>query len=152
MFHKIFLILLISWINFNVFANNNRIIIASTTSTYDTGLLDYVNKEFEKKFNIKVHVLSMGTGQAIRIAKNGDVDVLLVHDTLEEEKFIKEGYGKTRHNLMYNDYVIVGPKTDNENCDSIKETLLKIMNNKLIFERFYLCDHGPSRHRNFDCH
>ena len=82
MFHKIFLILFISLINFNIFADNNRIIIASTTSTYDTGLLDYVNKEFEKKFNIKVHILSLGTGQAIKMAENGDADILLVHDTL----------------------------------------------------------------------
>jgi tungstate transport system substrate-binding protein len=133
MFHKIFIIFFINLINLNVLADNNRIIIASTTSAYDSGLVDYINKEFEKKFNIYVHVLALGTGQAIRIAKNGDADVLLVHDTLEEKKFIKEGYGKTRHDLMYNDYVIVGPKTDNEKCDSIKETLLKIMNNKLIF-------------------
>jgi len=133
MFHKIFLIFIISLINLNILADNNRIIMASTTSAYDSGLIDYINKEFKKKFNINVHVLALGTGQAIKIAKNGDADVLLVHDTLEEKKFIKEGYGKIRHNLMYNDYVIVGPKTDNEKCVSIKETLLKIMNNKLIF-------------------
>ena len=133
MFHKIFLILFISLINFNIIADNNRIIIASTTSTYDSGLLDYVNKEFEKKFNIEVHVLSLGTGQAIRIAKNGDADILLVHDTLSEIDFIKEGYGNIRHNLMYNDYVIVGPKTDNDKCDSIDKTLLKIINNEYIF-------------------
>ena len=133
MFHKIFLILFISLINCNIFADNNRIIIASTTSAYDSGLIDYVNKEFEKKFNIKVHVLALGTGQAIRIAKNGDADVLLVHDTLSEIEFIKEGYGNTRHNLMYNDYVIVGPKTDNDRCDSIEKTLLKIINSEFIF-------------------
>ena len=92
MFHKIFLILLINLANFNIFADNNRIIIASTTSVYDSGLIDYVNKEFEKKYNINVHVLTLGTGQAIRIAKNGDVDVLLVHDTLSEIEIIKEGY------------------------------------------------------------
>ena len=133
MFHKIFLILFISVINSNVLADNNRIIIASTTSVYDSGLIDYVNKKFEKKFNISVHVLALGTGQAIRIAKNGDVDILLVHDTLSEKEFIKEGYGKTRHNLMYNDYVIVGPKTDNDKCDSIKKTLLKIIYKEFIF-------------------
>ena len=133
MFHKIFTILFISLINFNIFADHNRIIIASTTSAYDSGLIDYVNKEFEKKFNIKVHVLALGTGQAIRIAKNGDADILLVHDTLSEIEFIKEGYGNTRHNLMYNDYVIVGPKTDNDRCDSIEKTLLKIINSEFIF-------------------
>ena len=133
MFHKIFLILFISLINFNIFADNNRIIIASTTSAYDSGLLEYINNEFEMKFNIKVHVLALGTGQAIRIAKNGDADILLVHDTLSEIEFIKEGYGNTRHNLMYNDYVIVGPKTDNDRCDSIEKTLLKIINSEFIF-------------------
>ena len=133
MFHKIFLILFISLINFNIFADNNRIIIASTTSAYDSGLLEYINNEFEMKFNIKVHVLALGTGQAIRIAKNGDADILLVHDTFSEIEFIKEGYGNTRHNLMYNDYVIVGPKTDNDRCDSIEKTLLKIINSEFIF-------------------
>ena len=133
MFLKIFLILLISLINFNIFADNNRIIIASTTSAYDSGLLDYVNKEFEKKFNIMVHVLALGTGQAIRLAKNGDADILLVHDTLSEIEFIKKGFGNTRHNLMYNNYLIVGPKTDKDKCDSINKTLLKIIDNKFIF-------------------
>ena len=133
MFHKIFLIIFINLINFNVFGDNNRIIIASTTSAYDSGLMNYVNKEFEKKFNIDVHVLALGTGQAIRIAKNGDADVLLVHDTLSEIEFIKEGYGNERYDLMYNDYVIIGPKKDNEKCDSIEKTLLKIINNEFIF-------------------
>ena len=141
MFHKIFLILFISLINFNIFADNNRIIIASTTSAYDSGLIDYVNKEFEKKFNIKVHVLTLGTGQAIRIAKNGDADVLLVHDTLSEIEFIKEGYGNTRHNLMYNDYVIVGPKTDNDRCDSIEKTFLK---KGVVFNQIIYCPFHPN--------
>jgi tungstate transport system substrate-binding protein len=133
MFHKIFLIILINLVNLNVFADNNRIIIASTTSAYDSGLMDYVNKEFEKKFNINVNVLALGTGQAIRIAKNGDADILLVHDTLSEIEFIKEGYGYKRYDLMYNDYVIIGPKKDNDKCNSIEKTLSKIINNEYIF-------------------
>ena len=133
MFHKISLIFFISLVNFNISADNNRIIIASTTSAYDSGLLEYVNNEFEMKFNIKVHVLALGTGQAIRIAKNGDADILLVHDTHSENKFIKEGYGNKRYDLMYNDYVIVGPKTDNEKCNSIEKTLLKIINKEFVF-------------------
>ena len=133
MFYKIFLILFINLINFNIFAVNNRIIIASSTSAYDSGLLEYINKEFEKQFNINVHVLSLGTGQAIRIAENGDADILLVHDTPAEIDFIKNGYGTIRHNLMYNHYVIVGPKIDNDKCYSISNTLSKIKNNKFIF-------------------
>ena len=88
-------------------------------------LLDYINNEFEKKFNIKIHVLSLGTGQAITLAKNGDADILLVHDTLSELEFVKNGYGIKRHKLMYNDYLIVGPKNDNDICDSIEKKLLE---------------------------
>ena len=120
-------------INPDIFAENNRIIIASTTSTNDTGLLDYINNEFEKKFNFKIHVLSLGTGQAITLAKKGDADILLVHDTLSELEFVKNGYGIKRHKLMYNDYILVGPKYDKENCKSIEQKLLKIKKNELLF-------------------
>ena len=92
MFNKILIIIFLCLINSDTFAENNRIIIASTTSTNDTGLLDYINNEFEKKFNFKIHVLSLGTGQAITLAKNGDADILLVHDTSSELEFIKNGY------------------------------------------------------------
>ena len=107
--------------------------MASTTSTNDTGLLEYINNEFEKKYNINIHVLSLGSGQAISLAKNGDVDLLLVHDPPAELEFIKNDYGIKRHKLMYNDYILVGPKNDNDDCKSIEKKLLKIKNNKLIF-------------------
>ena len=137
---EFYIIFFISLINTNVLAENNRIIIASTTSAYDSGLLEYVNNEFEMKFDIKVHVLALGTGQAIKIAKNGDADILLVHDTLSEIDFIKEGYGNERYNLMYNDYVIVGPKTDNDKCDSIANILLNNPLNCACLETTFL---GP---------
>ena len=133
MFNKILIIIFLCLVNSNTFAENNRIIIASTTSTNDTGLLDYINNEFEKKFNFKIHVLSLGTGQAITLAKKGDADILLVHDTLSELEFVKNGYGKKRYKLMYNDYLIVGPKNDDDICDSVEKKLLKIKNKKLIF-------------------
>ena len=99
MFNKLIIIIFLSLINSNIFAENSRIIMASTTSTNDTGLLEYINNEFEKKYNINIHVLSLGSGQAISLAKNGDVDLLLVHDPPAEQEFIKNGYGIKIHKL-----------------------------------------------------
>ena len=123
MFHKIFIIFFISLINTNVLAENNRIIIASTTSAYDSGLLEYINNEFEMKFNIKVHVLALGTGQAIRWAADGNAELLLVHHTPSELEFMNKGYGEMRYNLMYNDFVLVGPINDNKTCTSVLSKL-----------------------------
>ena len=126
-------IIFIFCINLNLNAETGRIIIATTTSTYDSGLLNYINPIFEKKYNIKVHSISVGTGQAIRIAKNGDADILLVHHKDSEISFIKNEYGIKRYELMYNDYLIVGPKNDNNNCDSIEKKLVNIRAKKLNF-------------------
>ena len=133
MFYKILLVFFLNLITLNLYAENNKIILASTSSTYDTGLLEYINKKFEKSFNIDVHVIVLGTGQAIKVAKNGDADILLVHHTISELEFVKNGYGIKRHKLMYNDYIIVGPKFDNDKCETIEQTLQKIKNNKLLF-------------------
>ncbi len=111
----------------------NFITIASTTSTHDTGLLKHINKVFTDKFKVNVKVLSLGTGQAIRIAKDGNVDILLVHHTPSELAFMNNGHGKIRYNLMYNDFVLVGPKEDNKNCESISSKFRYIANNKLKF-------------------
>ena len=96
-------------------------------------MLKSINKEFTKKYSIKVNVLALGTGQAIRVAKDGNVEILLVHHTPSEMKFMTEGYGNIRHNLMYNDYVLVGPKTDINECFSIEDKLFDIKNNRLNF-------------------
>ncbi len=114
-------------------AENENISIASTTSTHDTGLLKYINKNFTKEFNINVKVLSLGTGQAIKVAKDGNVEILLVHHLPSELEFMNNGFGLLRHNLMYNDFVLIGPKKDNKNCKSIEKKLDEISNNKLIF-------------------
>ncbi len=126
----IFIILLI---NLKLYGIENRIIIASTTSTYDSGLLNEINKKFEAKFNIKVHVLSLGTGQAIRTAKDGNVEVLIVHHKPSEIKFMEDGYGSKRYEIMYNDYVIVGPKDDNNECSSIQSKFENIYSAKKLF-------------------
>ena len=88
------------------------ITVASTTSTQNSGLFDYILPLFKKKTGIEVRVVAVGTGQAIRLARNGDADILLVHHRPSEEKFVAEGFGVKRFDVMYNDFVIAGPKDD----------------------------------------
>ena len=130
---KILIYITILFNNCNIYANESVITIASTTSTHDSGLLKEINKTFYDKYKIRVNVISLGTGQAIKIAKDGNVELLLVHHTPSELAFMDQGYGKIRHNLMYNDFILIGPKTDKNGCFSIEEKLLEIKNNKLYF-------------------
>ena len=88
------------------------ITVASTTSTQNAGLFDHLLPLFEAETGIKVRVVAVGTGQALRLARNGDADLLLVHDKPSEEAFVAEGYGSERFDLMYNDFVVVGPAAD----------------------------------------
>ncbi len=89
-----------------------RLILATTTSTYDSGLLDYLLPAFEEETGIEVEVVAVGTGQALEMGRNGDADVLLVHAPDQEEAFVGMGYGVDREPVMYNDFVILGPKED----------------------------------------
>ncbi|HYH19424.1 MAG TPA: substrate-binding domain-containing protein [Azospirillum sp.] len=93
-------------------AADRFITVASTTSTEDSGLFRYLLPLFTAKSGIEVRVVSKGTGQAIDMARRGDADVLLVHHKPSEEKFVAEGYGVKRLPVMYNDFVVVGPKGD----------------------------------------
>ena len=93
-------------------AEDRSILLQSTTSTANSGLYDHILPLFEKKTGIKVDVVAVGTGQAIRNAMNGDGDVLLVHAKTAEEAFVAEGFGVARHDVMYNDFIVVGPPTD----------------------------------------
>lgn len=86
--------------------------VASTTSTEQSGLFGWILPKFEQATGIKVHVVAVGTGQALEIGRRGDADVLFVHDRVAEDKFIAEGYGSYRLDVMYNDFVFVGPKSD----------------------------------------
>ncbi|MCR9255237.1 MAG: extracellular solute-binding protein [Alphaproteobacteria bacterium] len=88
------------------------IIVQSTTSTQNSGLLDAILPIFKEKTGIEVRVVAVGTGQAIKNARNGDGDVLLVHAKPAEEKFVAEGWGVARQDVMYNDFVVVGPGAD----------------------------------------
>ncbi len=93
-------------------AADRFITVASTTSTENSGLFGHILPLFRARTGIQVRVVAVGTGQAIRLARNGDADVLLVHHRPSEERFVAEGYGVERFDLMYNDFVIVGPKAD----------------------------------------
>lgn len=88
------------------------IVLQSTTSTQNSGLFAAVLPEFTRSSGIEVRVVAVGTGQALKNARNGDGDVLLVHAKAAEEAFVTEGYGTARHDVMYNDFVIVGPASD----------------------------------------
>ena len=130
---RVLLIFILIFLIKNTLANDKHITIASTTSTHDTGLLEYINKEFEKKFKIKVRALSLGTGQAIKVAMDGNVEILLVHHKKSELEFMNNGYGTLRYDLMYNDFVLIGPKQDNRNCSSIENKMIEIKESKLLF-------------------
>ncbi|MAO54258.1 MAG: sulfate transporter [Rhodospirillaceae bacterium] len=102
-------------------AQADAIIVQSTTSTQNSGLYDYMLPIYEKKTGNKVNVVAVGTGQAIKNAKNCDGDVLLVHAKPAEEKFVADGYGVKRSDLMYNDFIIVGPPADPAKVGGMKD-------------------------------
>jgi tungstate transport system substrate-binding protein len=90
----------------------SSIVVASTTSTEQSGLFGHLLPEFKKATNIDVKVVALGTGQAIDMARRGDADVLFVHDKVAEEKFVADGFAAKRIEVMYNDFVLIGPKAD----------------------------------------
>ncbi len=96
-------------------AEENIIRLATTTSTYNSGLLDKLLPEFEKIHKVKVQVIAVGTGKALRMGQAGDVDVVMTHAPKSEKKFVASGYGVNPRSVMYNDFVIVGPKADPAN-------------------------------------
>lgn len=115
---------------------DNTVLVQSTTSTANSGLYDYLLPTFEKQYDARVNVVAVGTGQAIRNASNCDADVLLVHAKNAEEKFVADGFGVNRQDLMYNDFVIVGPTTDPASVadsDSVAHALKKIAGTESIF-------------------
>src|SRR6056297_126170 len=86
--------------------------LTTTTSTYDTGLLDAIHPDFEEMYGISVEAIPKGTGAALETARNGDSDVVMVHARGLEDEFMRNGYGVNRRDLMFNDFVIVGPESD----------------------------------------
>ncbi|MCR9281293.1 MAG: extracellular solute-binding protein [Rhodobacteraceae bacterium] len=118
------------------FAEDKFIVVQSTTSTQNSGLFDYLLPIFQEKTGIEVRVVAVGTGQAIKNAANGDGDVLFVHSKPSEEKFVADGLGVSRSDVMYNDFVIVGPANDPAGVAGSKdvvESLKKIADAKAPF-------------------
>ena len=113
-----------------------RLRLATTTSTENSGLLAALNPVFEREFNVHLDVIAVGTGKALKLGENGDVDVILVHAPTAERKFVAAGFGIDRQSVMYNDFVIVGPKADSvllKSANSAGEALKKIVSAKLTF-------------------
>ena len=114
----------------------DSIIVQSTTSTANSGLYDHLLPQVQKDTGVVVHVVAVGTGQAIKNAMNCDGDVLLVHAKAAEEKFVSEGYGLSRHDVMYNDFIFVGPPADTAGIaggSSALEALTSIADSKSKF-------------------
>ena len=118
------------------FAQDKSIVVASTTSTRDSGLFDYLLPKFKAKTGIIVKVVAQGTGKALDTGRRCDADVLFVHAKAAEEKFIKDGYGVKRYPVMYNDFVVVGPKSDPARIKGMKDVgkaFTTLMNKKADF-------------------
>ena len=117
--------------------SNTKIIrLATTTSTENSGLLHFLLPRFTRDTGYNVHVIAVGTGKALRMGQDGDVDVVLVHAPAAEEKFIAAGYGKKRYPVMYNDFVIIGPDNDPASIKSSRnasDALNRIANKAAIF-------------------
>lgn len=107
----------------NANANDKFITVASTTSTANSGLFDAILPVFEKKTGIQVRVIAVGTGQAIKQAKNGDADVLFVHHKKSEAAFVADGFGVKRFDVMYNDYIVAGGKADKAKVHGLKDSV-----------------------------
>jgi len=131
----IFLTILIT--TSTVFAEDNTFItLSSTTSTDNSGLLDYLIPKFQNKTGIDVRVIAVGTGRALQLGERGDADIVLVHHKASEELFVENGFGIDRRDVMYNDYVIVGPKNDPAKIKQVKtatKAFQKISKNKSPF-------------------
>lgn len=118
-------------------AQKKEIILSTTTSTQDSGLLDYLLPEFTKDTGYDVKTVAVGSGQAIKMGEDGEADVLLVHAKASEEAFVKAGHGLKRFDVMYNDFILIGPKGDAVVKSNSKNEILKalqyIKDNKIKF-------------------
>jgi len=130
---KYFAVIFIILISLSCFAGK-KLILATTTSTVNTGLLDFLKPKFEERYGYELNILSVGTGQALKLGEDGNADVLLVHAPDAEQVFMQNGNGVARVTVMYNDFVFVGSKTlKNDKIISAKEFLEFIFENKIPF-------------------
>ena len=120
----------------NITKAEEHLRLATTTSTDNTGLLSTLNPVFEKENNVKVDVIAVGTGKALRLAQNGDVDLVLVHAPEAEQVFMKSGYGMEREPVMHNDFVLLGPVDDPaglKQTHSLQLAMQAIAHSKALF-------------------
>ncbi len=113
-----------------------RLRLATTTSTENSGLLNVLLPPFEEELHLKVDVIPVGTGQALKLGETGDVDVVLVHDRKAEEEFVEKGFGVNRRDVMYNDFIIIGPASDPAKIKDVreaKEAFGRIASGKALF-------------------
>lgn len=116
-----------------VVKDKGKLMMATTTSTADTGLLDYLAPLFKEATGYTLEWTAVGTGEALKMGEDGQVDVVLVHAKASEEKFVADGFGVKRFPVMYNDYVLVGPKDGIDHSDDIGKAFTKITEEKLPF-------------------
>ena len=117
-------------------AASNVLRLATTTSTENSGLLREILPKFEAASGLKVQVISVGTGKAMKLGENGDVDVLLVHSRPDEDRFVAQGFGVDRRDVMYNDFILVGPREDPAKVGGMRDivgALRKILESKATF-------------------
>lgn len=114
--------------------SKGRVILSTTTSTQDSGLLEFILPDFTAKTGWEVDTVAVGTGAALKMGRDGEADVLLVHAKADEVKFVEDGYGLKRFDVMYNDFIVVGPKDGAiEYNKDVEATFKKIVDNKLAF-------------------
>lgn len=113
--------------------DKGRLMMATTTSTEDTGLLDYLKPLFKEDTGWDLEWTAVGTGEALKMGENGDVDVVLVHAKASEEEFIENGYGVERFPVMYNDFIVIGPSEPIEKTDDINAVFTRIVDDNLPF-------------------
>ncbi len=133
---KVFLVFIFFFLYFSGLAIASKVLMmATTTSTDNTGLLDYLAPIFKKDTGIELRWVAVGTGKALELGKNCDVDILLVHAPAAEKKYVNKGYGIERTQVMYNDFIIVGPKSDPAKIKGLSpvDALKKIAQTKAIF-------------------
>jgi tungstate transport system substrate-binding protein len=138
---KQFMIILLSLLMFvltmaSITSADTTILCASTTSTQNSGLFEHILPLFEKKTGIKVRIIAVGTGAALEIGKRGDADVVLVHSKDDEQQMVKEGWFGNRYDLMFNDFIVVGPPSDPagiQGFNDVKEAFKKIAETGSLF-------------------
>lgn len=134
--YTLLIIMIILLATGSAYSETGTIRLATTTSTENSGLLDSLIPLFESLYKIKVNVISVGTGKALKLGRNGDVDIVLVHAREAEEKFVSEGHGVNRRSVMHNDFIIVGPSKDPaglKKAKNIKDALGMLIKSKSTF-------------------